>query len=1155
MTDFVHLSVHSEYSVIDSVVFLNGIAPRIKQAGMSAVALTDRGNLFAMLKFQVSCFANGIKPIFGCDLNYNGVLGKSRLLVLATNQLGYHNLLRLVTAATSHVERGLDYSELESFNEGVIVLSGGVRGEVGQLLGSGEVTKAQETLERFQSTLGDRFYVELSRTGRAGENDYINQVVDLADQSNVPLVATNDVIMPTSEDLSLHDARLCIQRNERIDGQHSWKGLYSAQQYFRSAEEMTQLFSDLPDAVTNTVEIAKRCSVEVETGVYYQRPYPNTDANKNKRELRERVSRKLEKFLSRHYSQADSQAHDDWVETYESRADYELDVIEEMGYSSYFLIVSDIVQWARENSIPVGPGRGSGAASLVAMLLGITNVDPIKHNLFFERLLNLDRKTMPDLDIDFCAERRDQVLSYVVKSFDRDCVGLIATQGTHAAKSIIHGMARASGYSFSDVNRITQLIPNRPGITLRDAYEQEPLIMDTAAAQGCVELLKEAEKLEGIVANVGVHPAGVVIAPSRLDDYVPCHFDADSNLQVAQLDKDDVEKVGMVKYDLLSLKNLTVIQKSVDAINSKRAQDQDLFDVNEISVDDLATYRLIASSETEGVFQLESEGMKNLIRRLKPDTFEDIVALVALYRPGPLNANIDKSYALRKHKQEPIQYDHPMLESALRGNYGLMIYQEDVMSVARTLAGFSGGDADILREAMGKKRQDVLATLKDQFIEGCAHNDVEFSQAELIFEKMQGFSEYAFNRAHATAYAVVTYQTAYLKTHYPCEYMAAVASVESADPKRLARLLGEALRLGLVIEPPDINSPSGDCVSTEKGFRLGLRCIKGVGRNDISAIREERVNGAFAGMFDFCTRIDTTRINRNSVESLIKVGAFDLLESSGGKTEQIRATLLSKVERAYQAAVEKRDTNGSLFGDPGEKDVFGDFRIPKPLSPAELQEYEHDSLGFVLSAGSSRLLFQEFKSICSHKLDEVMQLNRGEDVTVAGVIKQANVRELSRGGEVANVMLQDQAGSVNVVIWPEQYREYAPLIIDDQFLIVRGKVTHDRFKDEQQISAHTVMDVDTARRRGRASICLKFQYEESLEKLSTEKLDHLKQLLRSQTRDHGFPMHVVVAQGERQLNVEFGKGFRKVPVTSELLAELRNLFGNDSVQVEFKGLK
>ena len=1157
MSDFVHLSVHSEYSIEDSVVFLKDIASTVKSVGMSAVALTDENNLYAMLKFQNDCFEQGIKPIIGSDLKYAGARGNSRLIVLAENQTGYHNLLRLVTSASNLNGglSGLNRDVLEALNEGLIVLSGGVGGEVGQLLLDNNVDQASDSLAWFQSTFGDRFFIELTRTGRKNEAEYINAVVQLADKLDIPLVATNDVIMKAASDFSLHDAKMCIKRGEHMDDEYSWRGRYSQLQYFKSPDEMCSLFEDLPDAIENSVEIAKRCSVEVETGVYFQRDYPNADQEQNIKVFRETVATKLDAFIEKRSKEEKDTSPEDWERAYRERAKYEVDVIEQMGYASYFLIVSDIVQWAHEEKIPVGPGRGSGAASLVAMLLGITAVDPIKHNLFFERLLNIDRKTMPDLDIDFCAQRRDQVLAHIVDRFDKDCVGLIATQNTHAAKGIIHGMARANGYSYSDVNRITQLIPIKPGITLNEAYELEPSIKTTAAANGCSELLNEAEKLEGIVSTVGVHPAGVVIAPGRLDDFVPCHIDPDTSLFVAQLDKDDVEKVGMVKYDLLSLKNLTVIQKAVDAINLNQDQGSQPFDINQIPLDDRETYQLIASAETEGVFQLESVGMRQLIRRLKPDAFEDIVALVALYRPGPLNANIDKSYALRKHGKEPVRYDHPLLVDVLEGNYGLMIYQEDVMSVARQLAGFSGGDADILREAMGKKRQEKLATLKDQFIQGCAKNSVDGKLAESVFEKMRGFSEYAFNRAHATAYAAVTYQTAYLKTHFPNEYMAAVASVDSADPNRFARIMGEAERMGIEIRRPEINQPTRDCLALADAIQLGLGGIRGLGNDEIKAIQSAREqDGEFESLFDFCTKIDTSRVSRASIERLIHVGAMDSLERENASTGFIRATLLQKVEAAYQAAVEKieRGSKAGLFGDAQESEVFIDTVDPEPLSKQEIQALEAESLGFVLSRDSTRFLFDEFRSVCTQTLRNVASVSKGMQVTIAGYIKRADVRDMPGRGEIANVTLQDQTGSVNMVVWPEEYKEFAPLIVDDKFLVVRGQMSYDRLHDEMQVSAKKIFDTTSARREWGAFVSLKFLTNAQQARLTTDSLEALKTILDSVKGSIGRPLKVVVLDDNTEIEIELGSGFKKIPVTDQLLSDLRDLFGQDTVHVEFK---
>ena len=1149
MTDFVHLSVHSEYSVEDSVVFLNQLAPAVKQLGMSSVALTDKGNLTAMLKFQNECLEQGIKPIFGCELALRGPQDKTKVLALATNQIGYHNLMRLVTNASRSTDNHgcADYKLLSEHNEGLILLSGGVNGDLGQRLLADEYESAEELLDWYLTHFGNRFYAEISRTGRINENDYIDAIVPLATAKGVPLVATNDVVCVAEADFVLHDAKLCIQRSEHMGEAYSWKGQYSPYQYMRSADEMAAQFQDLPDAIENSVEISKRCNVEVETGTYFQRPYPKPDEPDNAEILRATVREALESFL--HDEQ--SQVLESEFDTYHKRADEELEVIIDMGFASYFLIVRDIVTWAKEQGIPVGPGRGSGAASLVAMLLGITGLNPIKHQLFFERLLNRDRRSMPDLDIDFCAHRRDDVMWHVVEQFGRECVGLIATQGTLAAKGIIHGMGRALDYTHSDVARITQLIPTKPGTKLAEACRADPRIEETAAAYGCTELLEESKKLEGIVATLGVHPAGVVIGPAPLEEFVPCQFDTEANLLVSQLDKDDVEKAGMVKFDLLSLKNLTVIDKAIQSINEKPQKGSPLLKPDDIPLNDRNTFLLIAAADTEGVFQLESPGMKRLIRQLRPDKFDDIVALVALYRPGPLNAGIDKSYALRKRGQESVSYDHPRLEENLQNTYGLMIYQEDVMSVSRTLAGFSGGEADILREAMGKKRIEKLVELKDRFADGCRQNGVEPKVADEIYEKMLGFSEYAFPKAHATAYAVVTYQTAYLKANYPSEYMAAAISVERGDPKRVGRLLAEADRMGLVIEPPDVNRPTSDCVPTEDGLRLGMFCLKGVGDGDVKAIKEARQNGEFASLFDFCLRVDLTRVQKNAVERLIRVGAFDSIETKFRKREVVRAVLLDKLELAYQAGAEGTESSQSLFGGPQEHEVFVNYVVPDPMSKAALYEGEKLTIEFALSDESTRSYYREFESVCTCSLFEARTEEGNGEITVAGKIKNSDVREQRSRGEIATFELVGQTGSLSVILWPDQYRKFSRHVINDEFVVAKGRMRYDKFRDEHQLSVSSLFDVVGARKQWRAFIKLRFEDDKARALLTSANLQHLEKIFRNSERKEGRPVKITIQKGNAALCVNLGKGFRKLPVTDRVLEELRGIFGSNIVNVGF----
>lgn len=1148
MTDFVHLVVHSEYSISDSIVFLKNLAPAVKDADMAAVALTDRNNLMAMVKFQAACLEHGVKPIIGCDLRHDGSHGASRMFALAMNQTGYHNLIRLVTEASGDDSAGffIDDDQLVERNEGLILISGGVASEIGQLLCDGDKLAAQERMAWYRERFGDRYYVALSRTGRVNENAYIEAVVPLSERMRVPLVAINDVICVAGDEFRLHDAKMCIQGGERMGETYSWKGRFSPMQYLRSPTEMAELFRDLPDAIENTVEIAKRCNAEVETGTYFQRAFPTDDDNENAKILRDKATVALEEYLIDPNAGIAASEH----ATYRERLESELEVIIDMGFAAYFLIVQDIVVWAREQGIRVGPGRGSGAASLVAMLLGITGLDPIEHKLFFERLLNRDRRSMPDLDIDFCAERRDEVMWYAVEKFGRECVGRIATHNTHAAKSIVHGMARAMDYNHSDVSRITRMIPTRPGTKLAEAMAEDPEIERTAISFGCEELFRDALKLEGIVTTLGVHPAGLVIAPGRLEEFVPCHREEGTQLLVSQYDKDDVERAGMVKFDLLSVKNLTRIERTIEAVKARLGNDVAL-ELDEIPLDDAATFKLISSANTQGVFQLESDGMKGVVRMLKPDQLADLVALVALYRPGPMEFDVEKSYAHRKHGDEPITYDHPLLEPILKDNYGLMIYQEDVMSVSRSLAGFSGSEADILREAMGKKRSEKLVQLKDRFLEGCQANGVDVRVAENIYQKMNAFSAYAFARAHATAYALITYQTAYLKTHHPREYLAAAISVDSDNPKRVVSLIEEALRLGLDIEPPDINQPDAACVPTDRGFRVGMSCVKGVGSRDVQAIVQARKDGEFESLFDLCMRVDLKQASKNALTNLIAIGAMDALESADDSLPAVRATLHDKLERAWLAGTDSDEASHGMFGAPEEDEVFVNYRPPTAWSKAELLENELAALGVALSQDSPFRYEREFASICTHSMSEARNADRSEDVVVAGIIKQIDVRELRERGEIANLIIESSTGTLRVTLWPEQYEKLSRFVLHDEFVLVRGRMRYDNFRNDWQLNATALYNVADARNQWRANVALRFTDDATRTALTTENLAKLKALFHGIERRSGRRLEITVEKGDIRCNVDLGAGYKQLPINDNVLAELRDIFGPQVVHVDY----
>ena len=1153
MTDFTHLCLHSEYSIDDSVIFLKRLAPEIKQRGMTSVALTDT-NLFASLKFQSHCFDVGVKPIFGCDLKITSDHGAvSRLITLAMNDQGYRNLLKLVTRSYANpaLLHCITRDELKQYSDGLIVLSGGVQGDIGKAILNGDIAKAEELSSWYTDFLKDRFYLEVARTGRVGENDYNEQVVRMADCMNLPLVATNDVVMSDESEMLLHDARLCMQRGESMDDEYSWKGDYSEQQFIRTPEQMAALFQDIPDAVENASEIAKRCNVEIPTGVLYQRPFPTEDLAENERILREKTANALEKILEEGW--ADETNPRLSAEAYRNRLETELSVIISMGYAGYFLIVQDMVQWAKAQKIPVGQGRGSGAASLVSMLLGITTVDPLQHKLLFERLLNPERRTMPDLDIDFCGNRRDEVAAYLSDKYGKEVVGRIVAHQTKGAKGAIQALGRSMGVAYSDVARITRLVPQRPiKISIKEALEKEPRIRSVARNLGCEELIEEAQKLEGIVSNLSYHPAGIVIAPGPLDDYVACH--REGNDLISQLDKDDVEQAGLVKFDLLSLKNLTAIQKTVDMIAASLGEGEAEFDIDRVDLEDRATYELLSTGETQAVFQLGSREMQNLLRNVQPHEFKDVVAVIALYRPGPLNAGFHERYYKRKHHQEKVRYEHPKLASILEDNHGVMIYQEDVMNAARELAGFSLGDADIMREAMGKKRVEKLATVKDLFLRGCVENEIDEKIAQKIYSDMEGFAEYAFPRAHATAYAMLSYQTAYLKAHYTKEFMAANISVFMGDPKQVEVLLRDVLRMNIALLAPDVNSPSVDCEVVNGAIRLGFPCIKGCGSRDVSTIREAREAGEFSSLFDFCNRAVSQELSTAKVGYMIDAGVFDSFESEYPNLGAKRAVLHEKFNLIAKVLRTDSGSNEALFGGPTESMVLSEFKDPTDFTAAEVEEREREVLGQPISNRDRLANFKEFGSLVTHTIAEVNQRSSGQ-VVLIGTIEESYLNTTRNGEEFVTITLQDHTGKVRALLWPDEYKKYSRLIVDSGFVIAEGRINVNKNTAESQVFVSKLHDPASARKKWSAAFRLCFNTESCRERLTRQNLEEMTQIIRENTVKGGQELKVSLKQDNVELEVGLGKGFKRLPVTNETQDKLRTIFGAEVVNVQFQSSK
>ncbi|MGA1372625.1 MAG: DNA polymerase III subunit alpha, partial [Pseudomonadales bacterium] len=835
---FVHLRVHSEYSISDGLIEVKALAQRIASLDMPAVALTDQSNLFAAVKFYRACLEAGVKPIIGADLRVETQPGETcRIGVLALDQEGYRNLLNLVSGAwIDGADRGVVRREaLFASGDGLIVLSGGRDGDVGLALQKGDTRLAERTAQAWAAAFPDRFYLELVRSGRAGEEAYIEAAVALAATLELPVVATNDVCFLARDDFEAHETRVCIHDGRTLDDPRRERRHHETQ-YLRSAAEMSALFADLPEALENTIEIARRCSVELALGTYYLPNYPVPEGVSLEDYLALEATSGLNRRLAR-LAELDELTHAE--STYRDRLAYELGVINQMGFAGYFLIVMEFIAWARGEGIPVGPGRGSGSGSLVAYALGITDMDPIRYDLLFERFLNPERVSMPDFDIDFCMEGRDRVIAHVSDRYGHDAVSQIITFGTMAAKAVVRDVARVQGKPYGLADKLSKLIPFEVGMTLTKAVDQSKELAAFIADNDDVgEIMDMAYRLEGVVRGVGRHAGGVVIAPSRLTDFVPLYRDEQSGGLVAQFDKDDVEAAGLVKFDFLGLKTLTIIDWAVAAINAARPVGSEPLQIDRLPMNDARTFELLRSAETTGVFQLESRGMKDLIRRLMPDRFDDIVALVALFRPGPLQSGAVDDYINRKHGREGVEYPHPDTGPVLSPTYGVMLYQEQVMQIAQVLAGFSLGQADLLRRAMGKKKPEEMAKVRAQFLSGCAERGVSSSLAGDIFDLMEKFAGYAFNKSHSATYALISFQTAWLKTHYPAEFMAATMSADMQNIDKVVTLVDEARRMGLALAPPCINRSAFRFTGADGQVMYGLGAVRGVGEGPVAALVE-----------------------------------------------------------------------------------------------------------------------------------------------------------------------------------------------------------------------------------------------------------------------------------------------------------------------------
>ncbi len=1109
--EFVHLRIHSDYSLVDSTIRLPdkpeygdpvkagkpNLISRAVELGLPALALTDQSNLFALVKFYRAAEANGIKPLAGADLwiaDEDQAQRPARLTLLCQNHAGYLNLTRLISRSYIEGHRGelaiVDPAWFVGNSGGLIALAGS-DSDCGRLLLAGKTDAAMQRTQEWLRLFDDRWYFELTRIGHADEARYTEAVLQLADVADCPVVATNPVVFATREDFEAHEARVCIHQGRLLNDPKRPRE-YTQEQYLKTPAEMAELFADLPEALQNSVEIAKRCNLELTFGTYHLPAFPVPDGQTVKTFIRDQAHAGLQQHLSQQQLAPGFSADD-----YRKRLDTELGVIIEMGFPGYFLIVADFINWAKRNDIPVGPGRGSGAGSLVAWSLGITGIDPLRYGLLFERFLNPERVSMPDFDIDFCMDRRDQVIDYVARAYGRDHVSQIITYGTMAAKAVLRDAGRVLGMGYGQVDRIAKLIPLRPAdpLSLEDALGRSRRAREDAGRivgefrelyesdDEVRELVDLALKLEDLIRNAGKHAGGVVIAPSPLTDFAPLYSEGGGEGVVTQFDKDDVESVGLVKFDFLGLRTLTIIDWAVKAINVRRSRNGETpIDITQISLDTPAVYAMFKRAQTVAIFQFESSGMQRMLKDARPDRFEDLMALTSLFRPGPMEQI--PSFCKRKHGEEPIDYADPRVEPVLAETYGIMVYQEQVMQMAQIVGGYSLGGADLLRRAMGKKIAAEMAKQREIFREGAAGNGVDQRKADAIFDLMEKFAGYGFNKSHAAAYALVSYQTAWLKVHYPAEFMAAVLSADMDNTDKVVNLLGEVQSLGLQMLPPDVNASDhpfsaldGEERSPSTTIRYGLGAVKGVGRGAVESVVQAREQGGpFRDLADFCRRVDTQKLNKRALEALILCGAMDALAAN-------RATLMAQLPECLRAAEQHaRDLLA------GQNDMFGGSSAATGtvLELAQVNDWpleqklagERDTLGHYLSGHPTRAWRDVFTQLATCPIGDIdtrfqpprvrpmdsdqkgNRFRRSPEVAWAAVGQVVDLRK--RGDTMAFVQLEDWSGRIEISFYRETFLESAPMLTRDALILVEGGMSWDEFSNGPRLRARRVLTLNEA---------------------------------------------------------------------------------------------
>ena len=1146
---FTHLNIHSEYSIIDSIIKIDQLSEKAKNYNFESLAITDSANLFGFLKFYKSVRKYGIKPIAGAEINHvkdnSSHNEHANLTLIAKNLIGYKNLIKLISKSQIYGKKSgipvVESNWLEENSEGLIALSGGFRGHIGKAVLDSNHDLFLKRIRYFQKIFEENFILEISRINRPQEDIYNEYILSKAGELGLAVIATNEVRFLDREDFEAHETRVCIQNGDVLSDSKRMRD-YFEDQYFMTSEEMYEKFNDIPEVLSNAYELSRLCNLEVETGIYVL-PDFETPLNKSADEYlidlsRENLKAKIKDFSGEVKSE------------YSNRLDFELDVISKMGYSGYFLVVSDFVNWAQENNVPVGPGRGSGAASLVAYCLGITGIDPLKYGLLFERFLNPDRISNPDFDIDFCKDGRDKVIDYVTQKYGKEAVAQICTFGTMAARAVVRDVARAQGKSYGLADRLAKMIPFSPDMTLEKALANNDLKRALKTDEQAEEIFDMARKLEGIIRNVGKHAAGVVIAPSKINDFSPLYLDEATNTLATQFDMKDIESVGLQKFDFLGLRTLTIIKEALELINKKRTQlDLELIDLDNIDLEDRMTFDLLQKGLTTAVFQLESRGLKEYLVKIKPSSFEDIISVVALYRPGPLDAGMVDTFIKRKHGTEKTDYlGDKDIEKVLKNTYGVIVYQEQVMKLAQEYSGFSLGQADLLRRAMGKKIPEEMERQRPEFINGALKKGKIERAAEGLFDQIQTFAGYGFNKAHSAGYGLIAFQTAWLKAHYPVEFLSAALSSDMDDTDRVRLLLDDCKNFGIEIRKPDVNESQLNFINHgDNEILYGLGAIKGLGKSAIENIISERKGKPFENLFDFCARVDLSKVDKRGIEPLIKSGAMDSFNLS-------RKEMLESLEDAMKYAKQNTMTQESgisdLFGGISESSKFIQFKKSSREDMGN-SKFEFSALGFYLKTHPVEEHYWELKKLGTREIRNVIE----ETVnTISGVIVRQN-RIQTRRGPLVFATLDDGTDRIELIISSEVLESFEGNLSSKTIYLATGDVIFEKDPQKKNIGLQKKMRVTDIKSlevaRIRSVTKLKINIEGQDQKDVLNIVENLKAIALAENNSQGSQIEMQYNLDSGSANIELDKDFR-ILLNDDNMDKLVENCGKENIDFQYR---